>query len=178
MSPFGAMGCDRLVLRSHLMSFAAIATWLGAVVLVVAAEIAFSRAHVQSNNGGAGDGSGEARAETSSSLVVEHPRGAIAEGSQTGRPADVDFAQLARETLGPYGSLSVDMAIVVQCFGDVSSYVILIGSLGSSLLEEWGGSAASDAWWSSFTVVAPVMVFFFVLPPSFIRHLSNLRYLR
>ena len=173
MSPFEAMGCDRLVLRSHLMSFAALATWLGAVVMVVAAEIAFSRAHVRSENGGAGNDSGGSRAVTTSSPPGEP----IAEGS-IGRLADVDFAQLARETLGPYGSLSVDLAIVVQCFGDVASYVILIGSLTASLLKEWAGSAASDAWWSSFSVVAPVMVILFVLPPSLIRHLSNLRYLR
>ena len=80
------------------------------------------------------------------------------------------------ETIGPLGAKSVDAFIVINNFGDVCSYVILVASLTASLLFEWFGASASDAWWASFSVVAPVMTVLFVFPPCLIRHFSNLRY--
>ncbi|CAM9980323.1 unnamed protein product, partial [Scytosiphon promiscuus] len=94
-----------------------------------------------------------------------------------GRLDDIEFAQLARETIGPLGERSVDFFIVVNNFGDVCSYIILVGSLTGSLLLEWFGDSASDAWWASFSLVTPLMTVLFVFPPCLIRHFSNLRWL-
>lgn len=99
------------------------------------------------------------------------PRGNNSDG---GRLRDLDFADLAAKTVGSYGAISVDVSIVVQNVGDVCSYVILLGALSSSLLEEWTGS---DGAWTSFSVVTPVVVLLLVSPPCLIRHVSNLRYI-
>lgn len=96
-------------------------------------------------------------------------------GGDAGRLDDIEFAHLAGETVGPLGPLAVDVAIVLCNFGDVCSYVILVGSLTGSLLLEWFGGTASDVWWASFSVVTPVMAVLFVFPPCLIRHFSNLR---
>lgn len=92
---------------------------------------------------------------------------------------DLEFATLASRTLGEHGDAMVDLSIVVNNFGAVCSYVILVGSLTSSVLTEWIGeeitNSVSMPLWSSFYFIAPLMVLVFVLPPCLIRHLSNLR---
>lgn len=107
---------------------------------------------------------------------------ACPEGGGRQRLADLDFARLAYVTIGPLGETSVNASVVIGNFGDVCSYVLLVGSLTGSLLEEWFGDesvtddySGDDAWWSSFAFVTPIMVFLFVLPPCLIRHFSNLR---
>lgn len=95
---------------------------------------------------------------------------------------DLDFAELAQETMGRGGRVVVNASIVAGNFGDVCSYVLLVGSLTGSLLQEWFGGgedvddySGDDSWWSSFSVVTPIMVAVFVLPPCLVRHFSNLR---
>ncbi|CAN0254205.1 unnamed protein product, partial [Ectocarpus fasciculatus] len=145
----------------------ALAIWLGTVVLINASEISFpngySRAGTNNNNG--------------YPTGIELTEGREGGGGHGGRLDDIEFAHLARETVGPLGPLAVDASIVLGNFGDVCSYVILVGSLTGSLLLEWFGGGASDAWWASFSVVTPVMVVLFVFPPCLIRHFSNLRWL-
>lgn len=105
--------------------------------------------------------------------LLEHAGHGNEEGGD--KSGDVEFAHLALETLGPYGALSVDVAVVLQNLGDICSYVILVGSLTVSLLDEWVGDSESGAWWASFSAVTPVMVAVFVFPVCLIRHFSNLR---
>ena len=150
------------------------AVWLGIVVLVNASEVAFPRGYTRggSGNGGAtalemsegGGGAGGAGGVDNGDI-----------GGSNGRLDDIEYAHLARETVGPLGAKSVDAFIVINNFGDVCSYIILVGSLTASLLLDWFGTSASDAWWASFSVVTPVMAVLFVFPPCLIRHFSNLR---
>lgn len=123
---------------------AAAAIWFGLVVLILAAEAAFPR-----GDDGNGDGDG-------------------------GILSNLDFAELAVKSLGWYGATAVDVSIVVGNAGDVCSYVVLVGALTASLLEDLVGNNAA---WTSFSVVTPVMVLFFVYPPCLVRHFSNLRWL-
>lgn len=153
----------------------AIAIWFGVVILIMAAEKAFPRT---------GD-DGSRISILSSAPGANLPVGGDGQGGIGGggaRLADLDFAELAEETFGRYGATSVNVSIVIGNFGDVCSYVVLVGSLASSLLDEWfGGDENTDddsgdsAWWSSFSVVTPIMVALFVFPPCLIRHFSNLR---
>ncbi|CAM9872708.1 unnamed protein product, partial [Laminaria digitata] len=147
---------------------AAFAIWLGIVVLIDASELTFPRGYTRGGGGSSGGGgSGGVEMLDHSGHGDEHGRD---------RSGDVEFAHLAKETLGPYGAMSVDVAVVLQNLGDICSYVILVGSLTVSLLEEWVGDSASGAWWASFSVVTPVMVTAFVFPVCLIRHFSNLRW--
>lgn len=160
----------------------ALAVWLGIVVLVNASEVAFPRGYTRGGGsgatalemseggGGAGGGGGVANGDS-----IGGPVSGSGSGIGSGRLDDIEYAHLARETVGPLGARSVDAFIVVNNFGDVCSYVILVGSLTASLLLDWFGAAASDAWWASFSVVTPVMAVLFVFPPCLIRHFSNLR---
>ncbi|CAN0385322.1 unnamed protein product [Discosporangium mesarthrocarpum] len=91
------------------------------------------------------------------------------------KPEDWGFAELAESTLGPSGSLAVDWSIVLTNFGDVCSYVVVIGSLTSSLLTEWTGGAGGA--WTSFSTMATLMVVVFVLPSCLVRHFSHLRWI-
>lgn len=50
---------------------------------------------------------------------------------------DLEFATLAKRTLGRHGPLLVDGSIVVLNFGAVCSYVVLVGGLATGLLTEW-----------------------------------------
>lgn len=88
---------------------------------------------------------------------------------------DIEITYVGKATLGPHGAGLVDSFIILSNFGDICSYVFLVGSLTGSLLEEWVGESASDAWWASFSFVTPVMVILCVFPPCLIRHYSNLR---
>lgn len=82
--------------------------------------------------------------------------------------------------MGEHGEVLINASIVVQNFGAVCSYVLLIGGLTTSILVEWLGDDASDSvilpLWTSFYFVAPLMVLLFVLPPCLVRHFSNLRW--
>lgn len=144
-------------------------------MLINASEVAFPRGYPRGSGGGggalemseggaAGDGAGAGA-------------GAGVDSGETGagRLDDIEYARLARETVGSLGAKSVDAFIVINNFGDVCSYVILVGSLTAALLLDWFGTSASDAWWAAFSVVTPVMVVLFVFPPCLIRHFSNLR---
>eukprot|EP00903_Cladosiphon_okamuranus_P006099 g6009.t1 len=155
------------------------AVWLGIVVLVNASEVVFPRGYARGGGGGGGGGG-----STSTALEMSDGRdggggaGDVDGGDVGGgRLDDIEYAHLARETIGPLGAKSVDVFIVINNFGDVCSYVILVGSLTASVLLDWFGASASDAWWASFSVVTPVMVVLFVFPPCLIRHFSNLRWL-
>lgn len=145
------------------------------MVLVNASEVAFPRGYTRGHGGGGG--ADHAALEMSEGKAGGDGAGVVDNGDVGGgRLDDIEYAHLARETLGPLGAKSVDVFIVINNFGDVCSYVILVGSLTASLLLDWFGTSASDAWWASFSVVAPVMVLLFVFPPCLIRHFSNLRY--
>ena len=109
---------------------------------------------------------------------------ASCQGGQ-GSIEELDYTVLAARTLGEHGPILVDVSIVTVNFGAVCSYIILIGSLTSSMLGEWSATSIAPgtvdvaiAWWESFYFVAPVMVLFFVFPPCLVRHFSNLRYRR
>lgn len=93
----------------------------------------------------------------------------------TGTLEELEFAALAKRTLGHYGGWVVDGSIVVQNFGAVCSYVVLVGSLTTSMLTEWAGAEGVAHWWQSFYSITPLMVLVFVLPPCLVRHFSNLR---
>eukprot|EP00752_Nemacystus_decipiens_P007560 g6753.t1 len=153
------------------------AVWLGIVVLVNASEVAFPRGYARgsSSSGGAAAAALE-MSEGGGAAGGGGSGGGLANGDG-GRLDDIEYAHLAMETVGPLGAKSVDAFIVINNFGDVCSYVILVGSLTASLLLDWFGASASDAWWASFSVVTPVMAVLFVFPPCLIRHFSNLRWL-
>lgn len=146
-------------------------------MLVNASELAFPRGCTR-GNGGVGSGAlemsegGAAGGGTGGGGVALDNGDGVGGG---GRLDDIEYAHLAKETVGPLGATSVDAFIVINNFGDVCSYVILVGSLTASLLLDWFGASASDAWWASFSVVTPVMAVLFVFPPCLIRHFSNLR---
>lgn len=89
---------------------------------------------------------------------------------------ELEFDALAKRTLGYHGGWIVDSSIVVQNFGAVCSYVVLVGSLTSSMLVEWAGADGAAHWWESFYCITPLMVLLFVLPPCLVRHFSNLRW--
>lgn len=137
------------------------------VVLVRAAEVAMPSEFTRGGDNDIGEGSDDG--------LLGGTRRLGENGHGGHRLQDVEFGFLAEEVLGGHGQRAVDVFIVVGNFGDVCSYVILIGSLTGSLLLEWFGDAASGAWWKSFSVVAPVMVVLLVFPPCLIRHLSNVR---
>ncbi|CAN0100820.1 unnamed protein product, partial [Ectocarpus sp. 6 AP-2014] len=151
-----------------LYAVSAVAIWLGIVVLINASEISFPQGYART---------GTSSDNGPSELAGGRGGGGGGGGGDADRLDDIEFAQLARETVGPLGPLAVDAAIVLCNFGDVCSYVILVGSLTGSLLLEWFGGTASDVWWASFSVVTPVMAVLFVFPPCLIRHFSNLRWL-
>ncbi|CAM9489938.1 unnamed protein product, partial [Sphacelaria rigidula] len=94
---------------------------------------------------------------------------------EAGTLEELEFSALAKRTLGSHGGWIVDSSIVVQNFGAVCSYVVLVGSLTTSMLEEWAGIDGALHWWQSFYAVTPVMVLVLVLPPCLVRHFSNLR---
>lgn len=94
---------------------------------------------------------------------------------------DLEFSVLASRTMGEHGEVLINASIVVQNFGAVCSYVLLIGGLTTSMLVEWlEDDASADSvilpLWTSFYFVAPLMVLLFVLPPCLVRHFSNLRW--
>lgn len=92
---------------------------------------------------------------------------------------ELEFSALAKRTVGQHGGWIVDVSIIVGNFGANCSYVILVGSLTTSMLREWGGAEGAEGavyWWESFYVVTPLLVLFLVLPPCLVRHFSNLRY--
>lgn len=144
-------------------------------MLIDASELTFPRGYTRgggsndSSTIGDGFGNGNGGVE-----MLEHD--AHGGGGGVDRTSDIEFAHLAQETLGPRGALCVDVTVVLQNLGDICSYVILVGSLTVSLLEEWVGDSADDAWWGSFSFVTPVMVAVFVFPVCLIRHFSNLRW--
>lgn len=120
------------------------AVWLGAVVLIQAAE---ASALESGKNGGTG-----------------------------GSLEDLEYTAVAARTLGEYGPSLVDGSIVLQNFGSVCSYVILVGGLTTSIIGELSGGV-TGAWWQSFYFVTPLIVSILVLPPCLVRHFSNLRWL-
>lgn len=87
--------------------------WLGIVVLINASEIAFPRSNTRGGSGGGG--------------VLEHGAAGGGGGGVTrptgagggGDDGDIDYAHLAKETIGPLGAQSVDVFIVINNFGDV-----------------------------------------------------------
>ncbi|CAM9873496.1 unnamed protein product, partial [Pylaiella littoralis] len=160
-------------LATILFVVSAFAVWLGIVVLINASEIACPRGYAR---GGLPRGAAAARGVTGTGDGGGVDAGGGGEGGDDGRLDDVEYAQLARETIGHVGARSVDASIVLNNFGDVCSYVILVGSLTGDLLLGWFGGSASDAWWASFSVVTPVMAVLFVFPPCLVRHFSNLRW--
>lgn len=99
----------------------------------------------------------------------------------TGSGASIDeleYTVVARRTLGRRGAKAVDAFIFVQSFGTALSILIIMGSLTTSVLSEWTETETSSAFarlWYSFYFVLPVMVVLFVIPPSLIRHFSNVR---
>lgn len=94
-----------------------------------------------------------------------------------GKLEDLEFATLASRTLGEHGDFIVGSSIVLQNFGAVCSYVLLVGGLTTSVIAEWTGLEAGDMvpLWASFFFITPLMATLLVLPPCLVRHFSNLR---
>lgn len=92
--------------RAFFFSRPGFAVWLGIIVLINASEIAFPRSNARGGGGIA---------------EREEARGGGGGGGSGGDDddGDIDFACLARETIGPFGANSVDVFIVINNFGDV-----------------------------------------------------------
>ncbi|CAN0103655.1 unnamed protein product, partial [Laminaria digitata] len=86
----------------------------------------------------------------------------------------LEYTEVARRTLGELGPYAVDGSIVLQNFGAVCSYVILVGGLATSIIGELS-AGVTGLWWQNFYFVMPVIVLLLVLPPCLVRHFSNLR---
>eukprot|EP00903_Cladosiphon_okamuranus_P010528 g9958.t1 len=145
-----------LAATTALYFIACPAIWLGMVVLIKAAEASASTLAKER-----GAEKGEKIAATSGRAQIE----------------DLEFATIAKRTIGTHAPLLLDGSIVVLNFGAVCSYVVLVGGLTTALLTEWSEGSQVAQWWESFYIVTPLIVGFLVLPPCLIRHFSNLRWL-
>jgi amino acid permease len=80
------------------------------------------------------------------------------------------YSDLARDSYGEKGARGTDGCITVKLYLAALSYVLLMGSIASSLLESWTGSETAL---TSFYFLCPLLTFVVVLPPCLLRHLSE-----
>jgi sodium-coupled neutral amino acid transporter 11 len=83
-----------------------------------------------------------------------------------------DFSDVVRNILGEWGSFTVDVAIVFNGFGALLSYIIIIGSLFSSIV----GSDSCSQWYCSEEFLTVLPILFFTIPFCLIRRFGHLAY--
>ncbi|CAM9199251.1 unnamed protein product [Choristocarpus tenellus] len=106
-------------------------------------------------------------------VVLIEAVGRCSSAGGVGVPDELGFSELAMVTMGEKGSKAIDASIILMNFGDCCSYVLVVGSLLTSLLDDWTGGTGGA--WTSFYLVTSAVVIFLVLPLCLIRHFSNLR---
>ncbi|CAM9512936.1 unnamed protein product [Chrysoparadoxa australica] len=85
----------------------------------------------------------------------------------------LDYCEVGSATYGRGGRLAVDAAIIFANYGACMTYVLLIGSTCSQLLESWTGSTGPL---TSFNFLAPAVTALFVLPICCLRHFTSLHF--
>lgn len=91
---------------------------------------------------------------------------------------ELNFASAIRRTIGRGGGMFTDLVVILALFGANCSYMVIIGGLVTSLITEWTNAADDGvilSCYRSFSCMTPLLVLVFVIPPSLIRHVSNLR---
>jgi amino acid permease len=85
-----------------------------------------------------------------------------------------DYSHLAHSILGHYGSVAVNLSIVVTNAGGLLSYIIIIGSLFSDVVDTFSDC---DDWYCNkgFLTVLPVLCF--TVPLTLIRRFGHLAFI-
>ncbi|KAG5190292.1 transmembrane amino acid transporter protein-domain-containing protein [Tribonema minus] len=83
---------------------------------------------------------------------------------------NLDYAVLAHTTHGPMGSFAVDGSIAVYNATACLSYVLLIGSMTSELVQGWSGS---DSFVTQSYFTTPIMALLFVFPLGLLPHYTH-----
>jgi amino acid permease len=85
----------------------------------------------------------------------------------------MEYAELASHAFGMHGERLVDVSIIVQSFGSLLGYILIVGTTLAMLLESWGcDSVACNSFWT--TIIAVVL---FILPICMLRHFGHLAWL-
>ena len=86
-----------------------------------------------------------------------------------------DYSGCVGTILGPWGSFVVDISIVFNGAGALLSYVIIIGSLFSSIVQS--GSCSNSSWYCNegFLTILPILLF--TVPLCLIRRFGHLAYI-
>jgi sodium-coupled neutral amino acid transporter 11 len=87
-----------------------------------------------------------------------------------------DFSEVVHNIIGEWGMFIVDVAIVFIGAGSLLSYIIIIGSLFSSMVGS-GSCSSSSGWYCNegFLTVLPIL--FFTVPLCLIRKFGHLAYI-
>lgn len=84
-----------------------------------------------------------------------------------------DYSAIAMYAFGKHGERVIDVSIVLGQLGGVSGYILVIGSILSSLLLEWGCSSNI----CSAENIVSIVVICIIAPLCLFRHFGHLSYL-
>ena len=79
-----------------------------------------------------------------------------------------DYSNLAEKILGPYGSIAVDVSIIVGAAGSLLSYILIIGTVLTEVVKHCSG------WYCNVIFLTVVTVSAFTVPLCLLRNFGHL----
>ena len=83
----------------------------------------------------------------------------------------LEYSSLAQCAFGRYGEIGVDVAIVINNFGALMSYITVVGGTGTKLVGSWGCNHEPLC---EFYALTSFLVIVFVLPLCLLRYYGHL----
>ncbi|OLP94784.1 Vacuolar amino acid transporter 2 [Symbiodinium microadriaticum] len=89
------------------------------------------------------------------------------------------YEEIAKEAIGPWFALLVEVNIVLFCFGTAVAYMITVGQVSHQVLDAAFGDAPAGSWLSSLTQSNTVLLWttaLVLLPLSLLDSINDLRF--